>query len=176
MRPVSPSSLGAPILEEEAVSFAGFGPRSRRTGTLCLFEESLVFSPADGSAPTAIPLGQISCLGASVHRVGMPPGQPVLRVTYLGNLVYGVGVDRPGTWINAIEALERHRGGRRPRVEGRGEARRPDPRTFRWLAGMFLAVVLVMSVIVPLFLSFIQARQNEPAPRPPIEDRRAEGA
>ena len=175
MRPVSPSPLGAPILEEEAVSFAGFGPRSRRTGTLRLFDDSLVFAPNGGGSATRIPLAQISCLGASVHRVGLPPGQPVLRVTYLGNLVYGVGVDQPTTWINAIEALERNRGRRRPRVEGRDEPRRPDPRTFRWLAGMFLAVVLVMSVIVPLFLSFIHARENEPA-RPPVEDRRAEGA
>jgi len=105
-----------PILVERAASYfdrAGqslmIRSRIRANGTLSLTETALIFDRGDLAGPIEIPVDAIQHLGMGRWHEGMGSFVPVLKITYHRNLVFGVHVANPDTWIQAIESLAQRR-------------------------------------------------------------------
>lgn len=100
-----------PILVDRAANYFGasgqvFSIRAkiRSNGILTLTDTKLIFEQSDSDAYFEIPIREISRLGMGRWHEGLATFIPVLKVTYQGNLVFGVHVANPERWIEAIEA------------------------------------------------------------------------
>lgn len=159
MRARARVSDAAPVLVERARTFGGFGPRGSRPGMLALTPERLMFTPADGGAVVEIPLDAVDRAVSGFSYGGPAEGRTVLKITYRKNLLFGVAVERPDRWVNAIETFSRERG-HRPAVE-RAAIGREDSRRFRVVAVLMVLLVLLLGILLPLFFSWTRARAND---------------
>jgi hypothetical protein len=151
---------GAPILQDRGANYfgtegAGFSLRAhlRGNGVLTLFDDRLVFDQYLTGTHIEFPLEEISRLGVGLWHQFKSAGVPVLKVTYRGNLVFGVAVAHPERWIDAIETLSSGRG-HVPVVEERSVPA-PVLRRFRVMAALILVLVLLLTVVLPLLLSWV---------------------
>jgi len=144
-----------PILSERAASYfdrAGQAfmvrGRIRANGTLTLTESNLVFDRGDLAGPLEIPVETIQRLGMGRWHEGLGSFVPVLKITYQGNLVFGVHVADPERWIRALEDLARRRN--LPLLEAE---RRPRLlfRKSRLLLAAFLLLVGICMALPALF-------------------------
>ncbi len=155
-RPLS----GEPILQDRRANYfgtegAGFNLRAhlRGNGVLALFEDRLVFDQYLTKTHIEIPLEEISRLSVGLWHLLKSQGVPVLKVTYRGNLVFGVAVSHPERWIETIESLSGRRG-HSPIIEKRSIPVR-EIRGFRVVAAVILIVALLLMVVLPLFLGWV---------------------
>ena len=99
-----------PILVDRAANYFGtagqvFSIRAkiRSNGTLTLTDAKLTFEQNDSDVYIEIPTREILRLGMGQWHEGLATFIPVLKITYSGNLVFGVHVAHPERWIEAIE-------------------------------------------------------------------------
>jgi hypothetical protein len=149
-----------PILKDRGANYfgtegAGFNLRAhlRGNGTLALYADRLVFDQYLTGTHIEIPLHEISRLSVGLWHQLATKGVPVLKVTYRGNLVFGVAVAHPERWIEAMENQSRQRG-HQPLVEHRNVSLR-EIRGFRVVAALILILALLLTVALPLFLSWV---------------------
>jgi len=149
-----------PILQDRGANYfgtegAGFNLRAhlRGNGVLALFADRLVFSQYLTGTHIEIPLHEISRLSVGLWHQFSTKGAPVLKVTYRGNLVFGVVVSDPERWIETIDGIS-GRSGHRPVVERRSVPIN-EVRSFRLIAALILVVALLLTVVLPLFLSWV---------------------
>lgn len=164
-----------PILTERATSYfdrAGqafmIRARIRTNGTLTLTESTLVFDRGDLAGPLEIPVESIQRLGMGRWHEGMGSFVPVLKITYLGNLVFGVHVANPDRWIQAIESLARQR--HLPLAESERGPRLLFRRS-RVLVAAFLLLVGVCMALPSLFSWMHATVLSEHAAAPPAPAR-----
>ena len=101
-----------PILVDRAASYFGTAgqvftirAKIRANGTLTLTEGKLVFDQSESNTFIEIPIHDIDQLGMGRWHEGTASFVPVLKITYQGNLVFGVHVANPERWIEAIEGV-----------------------------------------------------------------------
>lgn len=158
-----------PILVDRAARTFGsfreaFAIRSRIRGhgSLSLYEDRLVFERT-GEDPSRIeiPLADIQRIGLGRWHRGQTDFVAVLKITYSGNLVFGVHVHQPERWVSAIEACASGAGAI-PTVD----ARSLHPINFRYSRGLiigFLLVALLISIALPLFFVWMESRAERDA-------------
>jgi len=167
-----------PILSERAASYfdrAGqaFVVRARITtnGTLTLTESTLIFDRGDLAGPLEIPVETIQRLGMGRWHEGLGSFVPVLKITYQGNLVFGVHVADPNRWVCAIEDLARRRN--LPLMDAQRESRLLF-RKSRVLVAAFLLLVGVCMALPALF-SWMHATVLSEQPAAPAAPGRSTG-
>jgi hypothetical protein len=149
-----------PILVDRAASYFGTAgqvfmirAKIRANGTLTLTDEKLVFEQSDSGTFIEIPLQDIHRLGMGRWHEGTATFVPVLKITYQGNLVFGVHVAHPERWVEAIEEVAV-----RQNLPSLTEPRR-DPRTVFRLSRILIAgfmILLILSMALPMLFSWMQ--------------------
>ncbi len=143
--------------------------RVRSHGVLTLFEDHVLFEHVLTGTRIEIPIVEVESISIGVRR-RKHKSEHLLKITYRGNLLFAVAVARPESWVNTIETLST-RQGRPPRVDRSLPLREVVPR-LRMLVGFALIFVLVLTVIVPLFFSWVhlkagrETRPEAPATQP----------
>jgi len=84
----------------------------------------------------------------------------VLRITYRKNLLFGVAVEQPAHWIDAIRNLTGAMG-RPARAEHPTEDRSPI-RRFRLVVALILLLIVLIGTALPLFFSWMSVRVMPP--------------
>ncbi len=149
-----------PILVDRAASYFGTAgqvfmirAKIRANGTLTLTDEKLVFEQGESGTFIEIPLQDIQRLGMGRWHEGTATFVPVLKITYQGNLVFGVHVAHPERWVEAIEEVAV-----RQNLPSLTKPRR-DPRTVFRLSRILIAgfmILLVLSMALPMLFSWMQ--------------------
>lgn len=149
-----------PILVDRAASYFGTAgqvflirAKIRANGTLTLTDEKLVFEQSESSTFIEIPIQDIHRLGMGRWHEGTATFVPVLKVTYQGNLVFGVHVAHPERWIEAIEGVAVR--------QNLPPLTRPqrDPQTIFRLSRIIIAgfmILLILSTALPMLFSWMQ--------------------
>jgi hypothetical protein len=149
-----------PILVDRAASYFGTAgqvftirAKIRANGMLTLTEGELIFEQSESSASLEIPIDEIHRLGMGRWHEGTASFVPVLKITYQGNLVFGVHVAHPERWIEAIEGVAA-----RQNLPSLTDSRREQRTVFRLsrilIAGFML--LLILSVALPMLFSRMQ--------------------
>ena len=151
------------LIDRNALAFGTWG-KGGGAGMLILTEQAVVFDQS--GSHLEIPVDSIDRLGVGLWHGLQTRGVPVLKITYAGNLVFGVAVAHPESWIRAIEQLTA-RSQRQPAVDRR-YVPKSEVRRFRFVTGAFLVLVLVLTVALPLLFSWMSAK-SAPSPPPAYE-------
>jgi len=149
-----------PILVDRAASYFGTAgqvftirAKIRSNGTLTLTEGKLIFDQSGSGTFIEIPIHDIHRLGMGRWHEGTASFVPVLKITYQGNLVFGVHVAHPERWIEAIEGVATRQD--LPSLT----RRRRDPRTIFRLSRLLIAgfvILLILTMAIPMLFSWIQ--------------------